>query len=123
MIYDVQSGYYFFIKHKKGELPDKGSNKRMETVRRAQMKVKENFITKFKESFTTKFHSLTKRFGEKFAEKTADGVGVIEIVLILVILIGLILIFKDQIGKIINNAFSSINSDAIGIATDITVSP
>lgn len=40
------------------------------------------------------------------------GVGVIEIVLILVILIGLVLIFKEQITAIVNNAFSAIAGDA-----------
>lgn len=40
------------------------------------------------------------------------GVGVIEIVLILVILIGLVLIFKDQITAIVNNAFTAISEDA-----------
>ena len=40
------------------------------------------------------------------------GVGVIEIVLILVILIGLVLIFKEQITAIVNNAFASITGDA-----------
>lgn len=40
------------------------------------------------------------------------GVGVIEIVLILVILIGLILVFKDQISAIVNNAFTAISGDA-----------
>lgn len=40
------------------------------------------------------------------------GVGVIEIVLILVILIGLVLIFKDQITAIVNNAFTSISGNA-----------
>jgi len=40
------------------------------------------------------------------------GVGVIEIVLILVVLIGLVLIFKDQITAIVNNAFQSISGDA-----------
>ena len=40
------------------------------------------------------------------------GVGVIEIVLILVILIGLILVFKEQITAIINNAFTAISGDA-----------
>lgn len=40
------------------------------------------------------------------------GVGVIEIVLILVILIGLVLIFKQQITTIVNNAFSSISGNA-----------
>lgn len=44
-----------------------------------------------------------------------SGIGVVEIILILVILIGLVLIFKNQITGIINNAFESIsvNSDAI----------
>ena len=40
------------------------------------------------------------------------GVGVIEIVLILVILIGLVLVFKEQITAIINNAFTTIAGDA-----------
>lgn len=40
------------------------------------------------------------------------GVGVIEIVLILVILIGLILVFKEQITAIVNNAFTAISGDA-----------
>lgn len=40
------------------------------------------------------------------------GVGVIEIVLILVVLIGLVLIFKNQITAIVNNAFQSISGDA-----------
>lgn len=40
------------------------------------------------------------------------GVGVIEIVLILVILIGLVLVFKEQITAIVNNAFSTISGDA-----------
>lgn len=44
-----------------------------------------------------------------------SGIGVVEIILILVILIGLVLIFKNQITSIINSAFESIsvNSDAI----------
>lgn len=41
-----------------------------------------------------------------------DGVGVIEIVLILVVLIGLVLVFKEQITAIINNAFSAISGSA-----------
>lgn len=40
------------------------------------------------------------------------GVGVIEIVLILVVLIGLVLIFKQQITAIVNNAFSAISGNA-----------
>ena len=44
--------------------------------------------------------------------KDNRGVGVIEIVLILVILIGLVLVFKEQITDIVNDAFASISGDA-----------
>lgn len=43
------------------------------------------------------------------------GVGVIEIVLILVILIGLVLIFKEEITDIMTNAFDKITGDANSI--------
>lgn len=38
------------------------------------------------------------------------GIGVVEIVLILVVLVALVLIFKDKIIEIINKAFESITS-------------
>lgn len=41
-----------------------------------------------------------------------DGIGVIELVLILVVLIGLVLIFKDKIGKLLNDIFRNINDKA-----------
>lgn len=44
--------------------------------------------------------------------KDNRGVGVIEVVLILVVLIGLVLIFKDQISSIVTNALSNITGDA-----------
>jgi hypothetical protein len=50
-----------------------------------------------------------------------EGVGVIEIILILVIIIGLVLIFRKQIVAIIQTAFSSINSDATSINEEITI--
>ena len=40
------------------------------------------------------------------------GIGVVEIVLILVVLVALVIIFKDKITEIISNAFSSITSGA-----------
>lgn len=40
------------------------------------------------------------------------GVGIIEVVLILVILIAVVLIFKTEIMDIINRAFSSISNDS-----------
>lgn len=39
-----------------------------------------------------------------------DGVGVIEIVLILVVLIGLVIIFKKQINILLENIFKQINT-------------
>lgn len=44
--------------------------------------------------------------------KDNRGIGVIEIVLILVVLIGLVLVFKEQITAIVNNAFTALSGDA-----------
>ena len=44
--------------------------------------------------------------------KNEDGVGVIEVVLILVGLIGLVIIFKGQINKLLNDIFKEINSQS-----------
>jgi len=43
------------------------------------------------------------------------AVGVIEIVLILVILIGLVLVFKEQITGVVNKAFSEMAGDVNSI--------
>lgn len=40
------------------------------------------------------------------------GVGVIEIILILVVLIALVVIFKNQLNSLVQNIFSSINRQA-----------
>ncbi len=39
-----------------------------------------------------------------------DGVGVIEVVLILVVLIGLVIVFKKQINDLLTKIFKQINS-------------
>ena len=57
----------------------------------------------------------------KIAEKELEAVGVIEVILILVIIIGLVLIFREQIGSIIQSAFASILSDADGINEAIVI--
>ena len=41
-----------------------------------------------------------------------DGVGVVEVILILVVLIGLVLIFKKQITELVNNIFKTNNREA-----------
>lgn len=44
--------------------------------------------------------------------KEEDGIGVVEIILILVILIGLVIIFKEEIENIVKKAFNAIKDDA-----------
>ena len=58
-----------------------------------------------------------KRFGTDLKEFATDesAIGVVEIILILVVLIALVLLFKDQIVKVVNNAFKSFNSDSAEI--------
>lgn len=44
-----------------------------------------------------------------------DGVGVVEVILILVVLIGLVIIFKKQLTSLVNNIFKKITSQSNGI--------
>ena len=44
--------------------------------------------------------------------KEEDGIGVVEIILILVVVIGLIIIFKKQLTTLVNNTFSNISDKA-----------
>ena len=44
--------------------------------------------------------------------KDEQGVGVIELVLVLVVLIGLVIIFKKQITTFLQNIFKEINSQS-----------
>lgn len=43
-----------------------------------------------------------------------DGIGVVEIILILVVLIGLVIIFRTQLTSIVNKIFSKINTKVNG---------
>lgn len=49
-----------------------------------------------------------KGLKEFFVEE--DGMGTVEVILIIVVLVGLVLIFKSQITTIINNLFSKITT-------------
>lgn len=40
--------------------------------------------------------------------KEEDGVGVVELILILVVLIGLVIVFKKQINTLVSNIFKAI---------------
>ena len=49
-----------------------------------------------------------KNFKDFWVEE--DGMGTVEVILIIVVLVGLVLIFKEQITKIVNSIFSKITS-------------
>jgi len=51
-----------------------------------------------------------KKLIKKFWKDEA-GIGVVEVVLILVVLIGLVLIFKNQLTSIMTNLFEKIESN------------
>ena len=44
-----------------------------------------------------------------------NGIGVVEIILILVVLIGLVLIFKSQLTSLVETIFEKITSESSGI--------
>ena len=43
------------------------------------------------------------------------GIGVVEVILILMVLIGLVLIFKSQLTSLVQNIFQKITSESAGI--------
>jgi hypothetical protein len=62
-----------------------------------------------------------KQLFANITTKQLEGIGIIEIILILVIIIGLVLIFRNQISDIVTTAFQSITGDTKGIETEITI--
>ncbi|MFP4697749.1 MAG: Flp1 family type IVb pilin [Eubacteriales bacterium] len=53
---------------------------------------------------------LLKRFWQE-----EDGLGVVEIILIIVVLIALVVLFRDNIERLINKLFDNINKDVDSI--------
>lgn len=52
----------------------------------------------------------TKSFGQFLREE--DGMGTVEIILIIVVLISLVIIFKRQLTTLVNSVFDKINETA-----------
>lgn len=50
-----------------------------------------------------------------------DGIGTVEIILILVVLLMLVVIFRSQITSIVSDAFAKINGSAKTINGNITI--
>lgn len=48
-------------------------------------------------------------------QEEKKGIGVVEVILILVVLIGLVVIFKSELTTIVNDIFSRISSESSGI--------
>lgn len=44
--------------------------------------------------------------------KEEDGMGTVEIILIIVVLIGLVIIFKEQLRALVENVFEKITTDS-----------
>ena len=55
-----------------------------------------------------------REFAKDFLQE-ADAVGVVEIILILVVLIGLVMIFKDQLTSLVENILSKITKQSNSI--------
>ncbi len=51
---------------------------------------------------------IKRSVGEYFCDE--EGMGTVEVILIIVVLVGLVLIFKNQIISIVNDLFDSIVS-------------
>lgn len=47
--------------------------------------------------------------------KDESGIGVVEVILILVVLIGLVIIFKSQLTSLVQTIFQKITSESSGI--------
>lgn len=47
--------------------------------------------------------------------KEEQGIGVVEVILILVVLIGLVIIFKSQLTSLVQTIFAKITSESAGI--------
>lgn len=57
---------------------------------------------------------MTKKTLRDFL-KEEDGMGTVEVILIIVVLIGLVIIFKTQLTQIVNNIFEKISSQSSSI--------
>lgn len=56
------------------------------------------------------FYKIKRKIYEKMICDNR-GMGVVEIILIILVLMGLVLIFKDQINNVITSIFNKINTE------------
>ena len=67
--------------------------------------------------FLCKVKPLLEKGLNKIRQTMADesGIGVVEVILILVVLIGLVIIFKSQLTSLVNTIFQKITSESATI--------
>lgn len=59
---------------------------------------------------------LKRKIAKGFSHlKDERGIGVVEVILILVVLIGLVIIFKEQLTQLVQSIFEKITSESGGI--------
>lgn len=68
-------------------------------------------------AYMAMFFWKMKIAGKRIKEQLEDeqGIGVVEVILILVVLIGLVIIFKSQLTSLVNTIFEKITSESAGI--------
>ncbi len=59
----------------------------------------------------TQIKELDSNITQNFL-KDQRGMGVVEVILIIVVLVAMVAIFKDEIGDLVENIWRNINSDA-----------
>ena len=64
-----------------------------------------------------KARSWMQKLAEKcrFLNRETQGFGVVEVILILVVLIGLVLIFKEQLTALVESIFEKITSESSNV--------
>lgn len=67
-------------------------------------------LLKMKWKFDTAAAKIRRRVDEVL--NSQDGVGTVEVVLLILVAVGLVLIFKDKITNLVNSIFSKITSQA-----------
>lgn len=61
----------------------------------------------------TAFFTVKERL--EMSLRDESGIGVVEVILILVVLIGLVIIFKSQLTSLVETIFQKITSESAGI--------
>lgn len=62
------------------------------------------------EGFRKMFCGFTDECDRFIADE--EGMGVVEVILIIVVLVGIVIVFKKQIGDLVDNIWNSINKNA-----------